>query len=138
MAEALLKAAPQAAGWVVQSAGTWAADGMPACDSSRVAVRRFGLDISRHRSRRLTHAIAAESELLVALARDHYDHIVRCFPFAREKTLLLGSFLSLGRNGDADHDIDDPIGAPPATYATTCATIARAISRLATYLEEFP
>ena len=132
MAEALLKAEPKAAGWQVGSAGTCATDGAPASLGSQDAVRKFGLGLESHRSQQFTRTHAEESDLIIALTRDHYQHIIALFPFAREKTLLLGSFLPAKR--DKGKDIDDPIGGPAATYAATCATIALAIPHLADYL----
>ena len=132
MAEALLKAEPKAAGWLVQSAGTCAADGMPASSGSLNAVRKLGLDLSRHRSQQFTRALAEESDLIIALTRDHYHQIISQFPFAREKTLLLGSFLTPDHDGG--EDIADPIGEPDDIYLQTRDAIARAVSRLADYL----
>ena len=131
MAEVLLKAEPKAAEWQVGSAGTCAADGMCASAGSQKAVRKLGLNLSCHRSRHFTRDCAEESDLIIALTRDHYHQIIAQFPFAREKTLLLGSFLT---PEDSDEDIDDPAGEPDDFYGQTRDTIHRAVKRLAAYL----
>jgi len=136
MAEALLKAEPKAEGWLVQSAGTCATDGEPASSGSQNAVRKLGLDLSRHRSRQFTRNHAEESDLIIALTHGHYQQIISQFPFAREKTLLLGSFLNPDPDDGQSHDYDigDPIGEPDDIYLQTRDTIARAVTRLADYL----
>lgn len=133
MAEALLKArlGPDCP-WRVLSAGVAAVDGAGASPESVAALRERGLDISGHRSRPLTRSLVEASDLLVPLSLLHYAAIVDRFPEAREKTLLLGSFLDDGR-GPA-RDIPDPIGGDASVYRATRDRIAEAVARLADFL----
>jgi protein-tyrosine phosphatase len=136
MAEALLRARLGCGlPWRVLSAGIAATEGCPASPESVAALRERGLDLSAHRSRPLTRALVESADLLVPLSLLHYAAIVDRFPEAREKTLLLGSFLGDGHG--PPQDIPDPIGGDAALYRTIRDRIAEAVANLAEFLSSW-
>ncbi len=55
----------------VSSAGTMDWSGQPAHDYAIAAMAERGLDLSAHRSRRLSEYLVDESDLIVAMTRNH-------------------------------------------------------------------
>ncbi len=110
-------------------------EGAPASTGSLAVLREIGLDLSSHRSRPLTRKVVDEADLLVPLSLTHYAAILASFPDARERTLLLGSFLD--PDSPAPNDFADPIGGSDADYRATRDAISRAVDALATFLAEW-
>jgi protein-tyrosine phosphatase len=69
MAEAIAREALVRSGQPieVESAGIAAIDGIPASEGARAVAAEHGLDLSAHRARRLTAALAASADLVVAM-----------------------------------------------------------------------
>src|SRR5205814_8105652 len=84
VAEALfadwLRQQPDAQGWQVSSAGTWAADGAPASETTREVLSEFGLDLSRHRARRVDRSLVAAADLLLCMTRSQREAMQADFP----------------------------------------------------------
>ena len=94
-------------------------------------MKEINIDLTGHRSQRLTAELIYEAELIIPMTRGHYDCVVPSHPEARERTLLMGSFR--GKGNDA-HNIDDPFGGGEADYRRTRDDIAHAIAGLIEYL----
>ena len=59
----------------VESAGTNAWDGAPATDAALLVGVERGLDLSGHRSRRLTAAMLAASDLVLVMSPEHIARV---------------------------------------------------------------
>lgn len=103
--------------WQVGSAGVRAVDGYPATGHSATLAGRSGLDLSRHSSRDLTPALAAEADLLVTMTGAHKADILRRFPAAAGRVFTLGELTGAGG------DVDDPVGLPLSDYEATWALL---------------
>jgi protein-tyrosine phosphatase len=145
LAEGLLRAALRRrfgdASPEVASAGTAGWEGSEAMPGSVEAARELGVDISSHRARRLTRAMAEEADLLLCMATDHREAIGEALPalapraFTMKELVRLLETLPVGpaigpddlrsRVEAADHaraagavphswddDITDPLGQP--------------------------
>jgi protein-tyrosine phosphatase len=117
IAEALLKRELQKVGlekqFVVRSAGVGALEGNAAAPRTQHVARTHGLDLSGHRSRRLTPAMARDADLLIAL-----DEIVE------EEIAILA--------GDVPVElwpVDDPYQGPDEGYARAYDEIAAHVRR---------
>jgi low molecular weight protein-tyrosine phosphatase len=129
-----------------------------ATDEAVLVMRRRGLDLSNHRSRRLNDALVPTPDLIAAMARSHARAVVEVSPglFPRTFTLkdLVARALSEGPRhsgetldgylarvgtgrgfgalvgmGSAD-DIDDPIGCDLRTYERCATEIEAAVATL--------
>ena len=118
--------------WTAGSAGILAAPGMPASPEAVDAVRRYGADMSGHRSRPLDRAQVDAADVIVVMTSAHRDQVYAVFPDAAQKVFLLNAF-SDDRKG---MDVEDPIGLPAATYNRIGAEIAAALPGLVAFLEE--
>jgi len=131
---------------VVASAGTAGWDGSPAMDESVQAAAEREVDISDHIARRLVREHVTSADLIVCMAGEHSEVIVRSVPEAAEKTFTLKELVRLlqalpaqaersgpdtlharvseahqlrlsGFEGNAyDEDIVDPLGLPLDSY----------------------
>ena len=149
-------------GVVVASAGTDAQDGGPATEGSRVAGGERGLDLSTHRSRRLTVGMVEEAALVIGMERAHRDAIARAVPTAAARTFTLKELVLLLEAGgpptgslaervaeaarrraasatrSEDLDVADPYGAHLDAYRRTADEIASWTDRLAALLGAVP
>ena len=121
VAEALfadwLRRQPDAQAWQVSSAGTWADDGEPASTYSCEVLGERGLDISRHRARRVDRAMVAAADLVLCMTRSQREAMHADFPEFAGRIQLLSAMA-----GPA-YDIADPYGGPRQGYVEMVAEI---------------
>lgn len=93
-----------ARGFVVESAGLAAADGLPAAEEAVAVAAGLGADLSKHESRLLTPEQAVEADHLLGMTLSHVRALLDYFPVQARL---------LSPEGD---DVDDPIGMPLEAY----------------------
>ena len=110
MAEGLLKRllGPER-GWEISSAGVCAANGLPASPGAVEVLRELGIDLSAHRSRRLTPSMIRRADWLVAMTSGHLRAVQTLAPESEGKVFLLKSF----GVAQCAADIYDPVGENP-------------------------
>jgi tRNA threonylcarbamoyl adenosine modification protein (Sua5/YciO/YrdC/YwlC family) len=96
-----------AAGVRIRSAGIAAQEGAQASPGAMEAARRAGLSLDRHRTRSVSDALVAESDLVYAMAFEHLLRLRRLFPDASGRSRLLDP-------GGAD--VGDPFGGSVDDY----------------------
>jgi protein-tyrosine phosphatase len=97
----------RAAGWIVNSAGTWTTPGQPPLRIALEAARALGLDLSRHATRLVDAELLKETDLALVMESGHKESLLVEFPFMRGKVDLLTEMLE----GFA-YDIPDPAWSP--------------------------
>lgn len=126
MAEVLLQARlardPARTAWRVASAGVYAAEGLPASAHSVTVMRDRGLDLSRHRSRRVTREQVAQADLILGMTPHHVEALRLAFPTEAGRVHLLAAMAG------KSHGVEDPYGKPLATYRS----VAEELNRLLT------
>lgn len=90
----------------ILSAGAMALPGNRATPEAVEAVRQFGADLSKHRSRMLTVDLIHQADVIFTMGRSHAAAVKALVPSAADKTSTLS---------DAG-DIEDPIGGDGALY----------------------
>lgn len=130
---ALLHEKGEQESWRVESAGTWAAEGLPAATGSQLALSSRGLDAQTHRSRRISKDLLAGFDLILTMEKGHKEALQIEFPDLAGRIFLLSEMV------DEKFDVDDPIGGPLAGYEETAEKISKIlkegfdkISRLST------
>lgn len=98
---------------VVSSAGTNAWEGSPASDAAILIGVERGLDLSAHRSRRLTAELLADADLVLVMSTEHLARVRELDSTAN--AYLLGGYAteSVGR------PIADPFGGALDDYRAT-------------------
>lgn len=159
MAAALLRSQLPAGTWSVLSAGVAAVEGREPPPEVVKAIGSFGIDLSLHRSRRMSRDDLLEADLVLAMAREHVRHCVVLEPSCWARTFTLkelvrrtdgagegapgGTFAPWLENlaqqreysellgDDNEDDVADPIGLPPEYYERTASELDSLVTRLA-------
>ena len=131
MAEYLLREAlPDATTWTVNSAGTFAVNGMPASSEGIQVLADNGIDMHSHRSTALTRELIDAATVIVVMTGAHRSHVLALFPDASEKLFLLKAFDAKARS----RDLADPIGGPVRVYRRVQMEINAALSGLIDFM----
>jgi len=104
----------------ITSAGLSAEPGLPASDGLGAAARLRGVDLSRHRARRLEAAELREADVVLVMTAAQQAASARLEPLASSKVWLLG-----------EADIDDPYMGDAATYDACAAEIEAGVEVIA-------
>lgn len=126
MAEALARRELAARGWVhveVASAGIATMDGLPASEGAVRAAGARGLDLSDHRSTRLTGRSVEAADLILAMSRGHLDRVEELGGVDRAH--LLTTFARGGEDPEegVEEDVPDPFGGGDEIYGETLAAL---------------
>ena len=110
-AEAILKKLMEEQGAqlvLVGSAGTNAVEGLPANFLALSVAGSHGVNLMSHRSRPVSRKLMEKSDLIIVMAQNHYDILVKKFPKYKDKVHLLKNY---GREEPLnDPEVVDPIG----------------------------
>jgi len=121
----------------VKSAGTFAAEDMPATPEATHVMEQRGMDIRKHRSKQFDVDLAEWADVILTMEAKHIEQIEAMVPTAEGKahTLLAFGEHVDGFPGDGRYDISDPFGEPYEVYQACAdmleAGIAKAVARLA-------
>ncbi|GEM_PF-398947 len=88
---------------ISDSAGFHPETGRSIPDNFHPLLKFMGIDMSSHRSRRITRAMADSADLILVMDLLNWRNCMKEFPAARKKILFLGLF-----SGDEDIQIPDP------------------------------
>jgi protein-tyrosine-phosphatase len=108
----------------IRSAGLDATTDGPAHPTAVQCARRFGVDLSAHRTHRLDLADLEGADVLLAMEIDHVVEIHRRFPQHGHKVYLFGCL-----NDDA-HDVADPVFAPNDVFEACFERIDGGVRRI--------
>lgn len=87
----------------MSSAGTWTVFGQPVTPDAITEARKFGLNLSLHKSRPITEEVLSRADLILVMENNHKEAILQEFPFCADRLYLLTEAV----NGTQD-DIPDP------------------------------
>jgi len=111
----------------VASAGTLEIAGAPATDLATAVAADYGIDLTAHRSQALTPKLLAASDLVFALAAEHYD---ACRRMGRsEETLFMARSYPDHSSDRVTDSIPDPISGGRSRYEEAFFQIDEAIRR---------
>lgn len=120
MAEALLqkelqamagKQQPSSERAEIRSAGTMAGTGLPASPEATKVMAEYGIDLSRHHSRRLNEDLLQWADLVLTMTESHRRQIISSYDIPAGKVFTLAQF-----SGNKQADVADPFGAGIAAY----------------------
>lgn len=133
MGEAILKArlGPNS-GCIIESAGLFAGEGLPASPEAVHVLRELGIDLRSHRSRQLTLEQAERAERILVMTASHRAHLLAQWPHLEPKVFLINSF----GFEKIPQDISDPIGGSIDAYRRARDQIDEAVSNLVLYMSD--
>jgi protein-tyrosine-phosphatase len=117
---------------VVESAGTAAWEGQPATQPSLEVAAAAGVDLSPHRSRRVTPAMVRAADLVLVMERGHLA-AVRSLGADPDRTHVLSEWPAPGEPG---LEISDPFGASREAYEECWRRIQRHLERVLPVIRE--
>jgi tRNA threonylcarbamoyl adenosine modification protein (Sua5/YciO/YrdC/YwlC family) len=109
----------------ILSAGMMAS-GMGATEETKELLRQEGMDLSGHRSQRVSKEMLDRSDIILVMERLHEQRLLQLAPEIKNRLFLLKEFAKINNNVD----IADPIGRPYEFYAQTLGIIKEAIERI--------
>ncbi|MCL1853391.1 MAG: low molecular weight protein arginine phosphatase [Peptococcaceae bacterium] len=112
--------------YAVLSAGIDACGGEPASPQAIQVMQKRGIDLSGHKSRRLTLPMLAEADVVVTMTTGQQELVLRLAPEFRGKVFLLGQ---LAGAGDAAN-VADPWGGCVTSYEECAAEIEGFVDKM--------
>lgn len=110
-------------GWKVESAGTWAADGLPAIALAVRTGLSFGLNLYHHQSRVVTAEILRNFDLILTMEQGHQEALRVEFREVAERVFVLSEMV-----GERS-DVADPIGGGAEDYQEIYQQIDQLLER---------
>ena len=132
MAEGLFRkmTASRPGEFTIGSAGISAADGFAPTQETVEAMDQEGVDISDHRSRRLTAEMVRLADKIYVMEDIHRRAVLYLVPEAVSKVFLLGQFAPAGGNSPGLLDIPDPIRMSEDFYRNVLVVIRDCVKKL--------
>jgi protein-tyrosine-phosphatase len=96
---------------------------MPA--AARRLLEAEGVPAFSHKARLATRETLREGDLILAMAQNHFDHILERFPEFASRTRLFREQAGFG-----ELDVDDPMGRPDAEFARCLAVLKESLEVL--------
>jgi protein-tyrosine-phosphatase len=115
----------------VRSAGLEAKSNGPAHPTAVDCARRFGVDLSAHRTHRLELSDTEEADVILAMEVDHVLEIHRRFPQCRDRVYLFGCFTD-----EQPLEVADPVCRPRDAFESCFERINRGVRRIIEMLPE--
>jgi protein-tyrosine-phosphatase len=113
----------------VSSAGTNAWDNVPATDEALLVGMERDLDLTGHRSRKLTPAIVSEADLIFVMTPGHLEQVKQMG--GRGKVHVIDEYAS----GASNQGISDPFGGDLEAYRDTADRLEQELEKLFDRLE---
>ena len=113
----------------IASAGFHQQEGRSCPEKIRRIGNSFGLDLSGHRSRRVTHELLANADLVIAMDKENLDRLHHEFPEILDRTTLLGFF-----GKPPALAIADPYQADEAMTNRICEQVKSSVDGLALWV----
>jgi tRNA threonylcarbamoyl adenosine modification protein (Sua5/YciO/YrdC/YwlC family) len=111
----------------VSSAGIMGMAGTGASFEAKEVLAREGMDVSGHRSQRVTQELLDESDIILAMEDIHEDKLLAMAPEVKNRLFLLKEFAKIN---DSNLNIPDPAGSSLEFYQDTFLTIKDAVERI--------
>lgn len=143
MAEALLEDAVDRSDILkgkvkVDSAGTFAPEGLEAAEEAVEVMEEMGLNIDRHKSKQFDEELADWADVILTMESNHIDELLAMAPEAEEKIHTLIGYVTgvHGFPGEEGFDIKDPFKEPKEEYMECAAQLKEIIEKLVEKLEK--
>ena len=135
MAERLLQHALEGEGapwnqYRVISAGVAAFPGDAPSKNAVAALQRVNLDLSDHRSRRLSDQLVEISDLILTMTSNHIDILHMQYPELQIPVYRFREWMPPG-----SRDASDPVGGPLQNYLDTRDSLAEAVPSILSFLK---
>lgn len=107
------------------SAGVGAVEGINASEEALEILRNEGIDLSHHRSSKVTKELVEKAHYIFTMTRIHKDILLSLYPEAREKIRLFPEYA-----GMKGREISDPYGRGLENYRLIAGEIKEALKEI--------
>lgn len=111
--------------YYITSAGISTMDRLDASTNSILALKEHYIDITNHKSKRLTYKLIEDADLILTMGLGHKEAILRAFPKLKNKVFTIKEFLR-----ENDSDVVDPYGGSLGIYRNTANEIKYLIEKV--------
>lgn len=122
----------------VVSAGFHKVVGRRSPETAVRAASEFGVDLTDHRSRRVTEAMLARSDVVLAMDALNLHHLDREFGTDGQPVFLLGDLADDGGSPPAGFEISDPYGGDLETFTAVYERVVAGVDGLVSRLADGP
>ncbi|MCU0666435.1 MAG: L-threonylcarbamoyladenylate synthase [Candidatus Omnitrophica bacterium] len=112
----------------VLSAGIMLLEGSGASSLTKEVMSQNGIDVSAHRSKRITPELLRKSDIILVMEKMHEERVLAMAPDVKSRVFLLKEFAKIEDEGDLN--IEDPMGSSGDLYLATSETIKQAVERI--------
>ena len=109
------------------SAGLFATDGAPASAEAMVAMKKYGIDLSEHKSQQINNFLVEKSDLILTMTAGHKMVFGE---LAKDKVYTLCEYAGV------EGDIDDPFGGDVEEYEEVAEMIYFALQAIVEKIEQ--
>lgn len=102
-----------------KSCGLYMFGHLPASQFAIKAAKRYGADLSKHRSMMFTEELFLEADFVLCMTRAHMEHLCERYPQYEDRVFMLDNT-----------DIADPFGGDLDDYLHAAEQIASAVDRI--------
>lgn len=116
------------------SAGTGAYDGCPAAPNAVDALKKKDIDLTGHRSKRITPEMLKEADYIFTMTLIQKQQVLFMYPAGEGKTFTLKEFAF--PSAQDDFNIDDPYGGDKGCYSKCAAQLEDLITKVLVKLDQ--
>ncbi len=116
--------------YYVSSAGVSAIEDFSATEETVRVMKEAGVDVSYHRSQRLSAELVDKADKIIVMEQFHRDCVLHLSPSAKDKVFLLSDFFSEGHGAHRHVDIPDPIRMSGHFYKNVLEIISKCVKNL--------
>jgi len=120
--------AENSAAWVIGSAGTWATPGLPVIPAVNFAAQNLGLDLTDHRSVRVSGQLLSQYDLILVMQASQKEALQSEFPNLSRYIYLFSNVVERG-----SYDIPNSLGSEQE-IGEICMELNELIQRGLTYI----
>jgi len=99
--------------WLIESAGTWSIEGVPAAENTLIVLAMRGVDLRGHRSQIISPELLRGFNLILVMESGHKEALGVEFPDIAPKVFLLSEMVG------QQYNIIDPMGGPLDEFEET-------------------
>jgi len=107
--------------WRVESAGTWAIEGVPVSQKTQAVLKEKGIDLSSYYSRPVSSELINSFDLILTMEQGQKEALAVEFPEAATHIYSISEMIGLR------YDVPDPMGKSLADFQDTYNEIERTL-----------
>lgn len=123
--------------WTVESAGLYAAPGLPMSPAAADVLTHRRIPLQSHRSQPITPALVDKSDIILTMTHSHAVELRARYPHAADKIVEFGRYVHPELNAEeVQYDIVDPFGGSDEHYEACAVELEKGVRYLLDHMEK--